>query len=133
MKKTMLLLTSLALVGAITFTSSCKKKDTDSSAPTLVMDEPADDDTVVVVGDSLHIEGTVTDASLHELNIKVTKNSTGATLYNQDPMVHDLTTYFYHYHFAPKASDTGACTLTVTVSDHSEHTISKTAAFKVIP
>lgn len=128
----MLLLTSLALIGAITFTSSCKKKDTDSSAPTLVIDEPAAGETVTV-GDSLHIEGTVTDASLHELNIKVTKNSNGATVFNSDPVVHDLTTYFFHAHYAPVLSDTGACTVTVTVADHSENITKKTVTVTVLP
>lgn len=113
--------------------ASCKNHDhddTDVDAPELTIGTPAAN---ASVSGEVHIEFTVTDQSLHELEVKVTKDSDGSELYKVNPVVHDATEYDFHEHFTPSVAAETAVTLTVTVSDHEEHTTVKTVKFTVKP
>ncbi len=111
--------------------AACKSHDhddTDNEAPVLTISTPTENE---VVSGTVHVEFTVTDQSLHEMEVKVTKDSDGAELYKVNPVVHDVTDYEFHEHFNPGVAAETAVTLTVTVSDHSDQTTVKTVKFKV--
>ena len=130
MKKLIYGLFALLLATAI---FACKDGDDegDTSAPVLTLEEPADNESV---SGEVHVHGKVTDESLHELEIVVTKDSDGTEFLKVSPTVHDETEYHFDEHFTP-AGLTGETpvTLTITVSDHSDHTTVKTVKFKVKP
>ena len=115
MKKKQIIFLSLTLIATVACTiSSCAKKN---AAPVIDIEEPLNNDSTSV-GDSLHIEGKITDdESLHEAGIVIIK-STGDTAFQDYPYVHDLKTYNFHYHF--HLSTAGTYTLRVTAEDHKE-------------
>lgn len=102
--------------------------ENDTTAPTVTITSPAENASVV---GEVHVECTVSDASLHEMEVKVTKDSDGTVLYSATPTVHDETSYEFHEHFTPALAAETAATLTVTVSDHSDQTTTKTVKFTV--
>lgn len=106
---------AFTFIAILAFTiSSCGSKK-ENAAPVITIEEPEDGVTIPLT-DSAHIEGVVTDdESLHELSIVVVK-STGDTVLEAYPNVHDLKTYSFHYHFHP--STVGNYTLHVTAEDH---------------
>jgi hypothetical protein len=104
--------------------------DEDSNAPVVTINSPAEN---ASVSGEVHVECTATDASLHEMEVKVTKDSDGSELFKQNPTVHDETEYDFHEHFTPSVAAETAVTLTVTVSDHSDNTTVKTLKFTVKP
>ncbi len=113
-----------ALVFAV---SSCSKK-TENQAPVITLSEPGDGESISIT-DSLHIMGTLTDdESLHEASILVI-GSGGDTAFQEYPVVHDLATYTFHYHFHP--THTGNYTLQVTAEDHDEAHSEKSVSVSV--
>ncbi len=119
----------LAIVSALAITiSSCNSKK-ENGAPVITIEEPEDGLTIPLT-DSAHIEGVVTDdESLHELSIVVVK-STGDTVLEAYPNVHDLKTYSFHYHFHP--STVGNYTLHVTAEDHDSKSATSTRGIIVL-
>ena len=115
MKKKQIIFLSLTLIATVACTiSSCAKKN---AAPVIDIEEPLNNDSTSV-GDSLHIEGKITDdESLHEAGIVIIK-STGDTAFQDYPYMHDLKTYNFHYHFHPTSA--GTYTVKVIATDHEE-------------
>ena len=113
--------------------SSCHDHhdENDKDAPVLVIEKPSDN---TVVSGKVEIHGKVTDKSLHEMEIKVTKDSDGSELYKATPSVHDKTEYSFDEHFTPSGlSGETAVTLIIKVEDHSENVTTKSVKFKVKP
>lgn len=107
---------------------SCKKNE--NQAPVVVIDEPADGETIALT-DSVHIEGTASDDdALHEMSILITSHM-GDTVFAQYPTVHALKTYTFHYHFHP--ADTGMFHLHVAAADHEDAVTTKEVMFTVTP
>lgn len=107
----------------------CKneKDDTDTTAPELTITSPAENESFL---GQIHIELMVTDESLHEMSIKVTKDSDGVVVFEDAPEVHDLTEFDYHEYFTPTGlSGLTDLTLTVVVEDHASHVTTKTVKF----
>ncbi len=104
--------------------------DDDTTAPVLTLSEPAEG---ASISGEVHVEGKVTDESLHEMEIKVTKDSDGAVLLNATPEVHDKTEYSFDEHFTPTVAAETPVTLTITVEDHNANKTVKTVKFKVKP
>ena len=108
---------------------ACKKDkdETDTTAPELTITSPAENEAFT---GEVHIELMVTDESLHEMSIKVTKDSDGVVVFEEAPEVHDLTEFDYHEHFTPTGlSGLTDLTLTVVVEDHASHVTTKTVKF----
>lgn len=105
-------------------------KDDDKNAPVVTVIEPTDASSV---SGEVHIQIHVTDESLHEMEVKVTKDSDGSELYKATPEVHDETDYTFHEHFTPTLTAETPVTLTVTVADHGDNTTTKTVKFSVKP
>ncbi len=102
----------------------------DTVAPSVTIHTPTENESV---SGEVHVEITVTDESLHEMDVTVTKDSDGSILYTDSPSVHDKTEYDFHEHFTPTVTEETPVTLTVVVADHSDHTTTKTVKFKVKP
>jgi len=123
----LLLLTLLLSFVAV----SCHKHEDDENAPVIVITAPVAD---VSISGIVAIAGLVTDESLHELSIKVTKDSDNSVLFSAAPEVHDLTSYAIAEVWTPTAiAAETAVTLTVIASDHNDHSVTSTVKFKVKP
>lgn len=123
----------LTLLTAILIVPACKDEhnhDEDTIAPAVTIHTPTENESV---SGEVHIEITVTDESLHEMDVIVTKDSDGSVLYTDSPTVHDKKEYDFHEHFTPTVTEETPVTLTVVVADHSDHTTTKTVKFTVKP
>ena len=111
--------------------TACHKHDVENIDPVISLLTPSVD--ASVAGD-VAIAGLVTDESLHELTIKVTKDSDNSELFNSTPEVHDLTSYTIAELWTPSgiAAET-AVTLTITAEDHNSNIATATVKFKVKP
>lgn len=113
------ILPAIALAAAFFVFNACKEDhdhdENDVTAPILTVEEPVGG---AVISGEVHIRGTVTDESLHEMEIKVTVDATGTELFKVTPTVHDLTEYHFDEHFTPNVAAETAVTLTITVEDH---------------
>lgn len=127
--KNLLLLTLL-----VSFTSvACHSHDEeeDADAPVITLTTPTLD---ASISGAVTIAGLVTDASLHEMSIKVTKDSDGSELFSATPEVHDLTSYTIAEIWTPAAiAAETAVTLTIVAEDHHENKATTTVKFKVTP
>ncbi len=130
MKKNALLSIMVLLALGWSFSACHNHDEEDNNAPVLTLEEPAENE---VISGQVHIHGSVTDESLHEMEIKVIKDADNSELYNSAPTVHDETDYHFDEHFTPSVSAETPVTLTITVSDHSDHTTTKVVKFKVKP
>lgn len=126
----LLLVAALSMPAVGTFTA-CHDHDhdeNDTEAPVVTIESPAEG---ASLSGEVHVHGLVTDASLHELSIKVTRDDNNAVLLEVAPEVHDLTEYDFDEHFtAGLLSETNA-TLVVTAEDHNSNVTTKTVRFKV--
>lgn len=132
MKKQNILILFTLIISIFTF-NACKDEhdEGDTAAPELMIESPAENASISGAVD-IHIH--VTDESLHEMEVKITKDSDGSVLFEDAPVVHDETDYHYETTFTP-AGLTGATpmTLTVTVEDHSSNSTTKTVKFVAAP
>ena len=122
------------LAAALLFTPACKDEhehsDEDLNAPVLTLEGPGEGESI---SGEVHIHGKVTDESLHEMEVKVTKDSDNSELLKVAPTVHDKTEYSFDEHFTPSVAAETPVTLTITVEDHSANKTVKTVKFKVKP
>lgn len=131
MKKIQSLLLLAAIALTATIVACHKHDDEDTSAPGLTIEGPADGESI---SGEIHIHGKVTDASLHEMEIRLTLDSDGSELFKATPTVHDKTEYSFDEHFTPSGLTTEVpVTLTITVEDHNANSTTKTVKFKVKP
>lgn len=119
-----ILVTAFALTVAIT---SCKKN---SDAPVVSITSPVNNSSIVL-GDSIHIEGKLTDdKSLHEAAIYVMSPGEDTVLKDY-PYVHEKKTHSYHYHYKPDSL--GVYLLQVIAEDHDGNTTIVARNFSVTP
>ena len=103
----------------------------DSTIPVITIEEPVDGESIA---GEVHFHGTVTDNSLHEMTIKVTRDSDGAEQFSAAPTVHDLTAYDFDEHWTPSGlTEETAVTVTITAEDHGSNKATKVVKFKVKP
>jgi len=136
MTKTQLVSIFFSLV--LVFTS-CKKEDhnhdhptTDTSKPVVSISSP----TAMQVynsGDTVRIKGLVTDASLHELLIRIVKDSDQTELFRATPVVHDMTSYTIDTYWKSSVSDHTNATLIISAEDHSSNIGSDTVRIHIMP
>jgi len=115
------------LFALFTFASCHKDKD----KPELTVTSPSDGS---MFNSAINITGTVTDKSLHEMSLKITRDADAVVLFEKELSVHDLTSYNFNETFAPAAvSVSTPVTLTIRVEDHESNETVKTISFKLIP
>lgn len=129
--KILLLLAAFALTATLATVACHKHDEDDTTAPVLTLESPTEG---AVLSGEVHVHGKVTDESLHEMEIKVTNDATGAEYLKATPEVHDETEHSFDEHFTPTGlTGETAVTLVITVGDHSDHVTTKTVKFKVKP
>ena len=116
-----------------TFTA-CHKADDhsdDTTDPVMTISSPAPN---AALSGSITIAGLATDNDLHELELKITRDADGATLWEKSPVVHDLTEYTIAETWIPSGINAlTPVTLTVIVEDHNDHSVTQTVRFVVNP
>ena len=120
----------LLLVGtfAACIVASCKKNPGPEN-PVITLTSPADT-LVINVGDTISINGTVTDnESLHEVFISFKNNGSDSVLINDNPYTHGSKSYTFRYTWYP--SYTSTYTLNVIAQDHDLNTTEKDFSFTV--
>ena len=125
------LLISAICIGYIV--SSCKKTVTDTTKPTVSVEEPIANDTMSVTGDSVHVEFIAKDdIGLKQVAVAI-KNMAGTILYS-DTLNVDSLIYYYHNHYVPKGiTALTPLVLTATASDKSANTSTQTVNFYIKP
>jgi hypothetical protein len=116
---------AFVLVFALFFTS-CKDKE----APVITLQTPTDNQ-VFHSGDYIKIKGTLTDKELHEMSMVITVNGSSQQVFTRTPTVHDLKSYDINDSAMFVVSQPVSYLLTVTASDHQDHTTVKTVHFTV--
>ena len=125
MKKTILFSAAIVAVATITLISSCGHKN---AAPVVTLDEPADAG-VFTVGDTVHVEGDLTDdESLHEASILFFRAGVDTPL-AEYPYVHDLKSYHFHHHVP--VMNAGSYQVQVVAEDHDGESATKTVTVTV--
>lgn len=95
---------------------------TDSSAPNLTLDSPADS-SVYHNGDTVFITGNITDNELHGGTIILKNDTTAFEYLNQYHNVHQLTSANFSYQYILSGfTQSEAVTLTVSYEDHRPNT-----------
>lgn len=102
----------------------------DANAPVVTIEAPLEG---ASISGPVNIHVKVTDESLHEMEIKVTKDGDGSELFKTNPTVHDKTEFNFEESFTPSVTSETAVTLTIKVTDHGDNTTTKVAKFTVKP
>lgn len=100
---------------------SCSKNSADDlSVPVLTLTSPVSGQSYAG-GGTVSITGTVTDNSLHELEITITNNANSVVLYTNTLSIHNLTSYAINESWINSVSVLTNATLKVEAHDHSEN------------
>lgn len=129
-----------ALLIGIMMLSACKKEEDDhdhnsagdKDKPVITLTTPVNLQ-MYNNGDTVKIKGTLTDASLHELLIKITNDANGSILFQDAPLVHDLTTYNINSAWKSAVTDHTNATVVVLAEDHSSNVASDTIHIHIMP
>lgn len=122
------------------FATACKKEEddhnhnttTDTSKPVINITAPSNT-TMYNNGDTVKIRGTVTDNSLHELLIRIIKDSDGSELFRATPTVHDLTSYSISENWKSSVSDHTNASIIISAEDHNSNVGSDTVHIHIMP
>lgn len=118
-----------AAFALITVFSACEKDE--DKAPQISLEEPTEG---MVVSGEVHIHGKVSDEDLHNLHIKVTKDSDGSELFTFSKHWHGQSEYNIDQHFTPTGlTGETPVTLFIEVEDGLEQISTKTVHFKIKP
>lgn len=129
MKNFQILLLFTILVSAPFLGCKNSKDPVDNNDPVVTIASPTENEAFL---GEIQITINVTDESLHEMSVKVTKDSDGSVVYEDSPEVHDLTSIDFSEHFTPPGvSGVTNMTLTVVVEDHGSNIVTKTVHFTV--
>ena len=82
-------------------------------------------------GDSVIIQGNVTDNSLHELRIRIRSGST--ELFSEEISIHDLTSYDFREGWKALVAGATDAEVKVEAEDHGSHVVEKTVNIHINP
>lgn len=112
----------ILIISVSMFAYSCKK-NTGPSEPVITLLSPSDT-TIIQSGDTVLIEGTVTDnKSIHELYFTFRNTTTDSTILYDHPYAHGAKSYSFRYTWYP--SSPASYKFTVDVHDHDENYVYK--------
>ncbi|MFN5251045.1 MAG: hypothetical protein ACK5DE_08340 [Bacteroidota bacterium] len=122
---------------ALLMLAACEKEphhhdDTDTVAPALSINSPSQMQ-VFNQGDTLYIQGSLSDASLHELSITLRDDKDSSLLFSATPVVHGLSTYTLNSFWVCNVKDHTNATLRITAHDHSENKTEVLRAIHIMP
>ena len=130
--------TACVLSLAATQFFSCEKDEahhddvSDSIKPTVVISTPSNLQ-MYNNGDTIKIKGLVSDASLHELMVKIVKDSDNSVLYSETIYAHDLTTYALNSNWKSAVTDHTNASVIVVAEDHNSNVGSDTVKIHIMP
>jgi hypothetical protein len=141
--KTPTIFQSIFLIGLILFfIASCKKTEDhdddhnhssgDTDKPMVQISSPTDLK-MYNNGDTVHITGKATDASLHEMVIKIVNSADGTEMFKSTPTVHDLTEYNFDVKWKSSVNDHTNAKVIVLAEDHSSNVGSDTVNIHIMP
>jgi hypothetical protein len=119
---------------------SCEKEDnhqhndddSDKVKPTVNISTPSNLQ-MYNNGDTVKIRGLASDASLHELVLKIVKDSDNSVLYSETINAHDLTTYALNSSWKSAVSDHTNASVIVVAEDHNSNVGSDTVKIHIMP
>jgi hypothetical protein len=124
------------------FITSCKKTDDhddnhnhssgDTNKPMVQISSPSELK-MYNNGDTIQITGKATDASLHEMVIKIVNSADGSELFKSTPTVHDLTEYNFNVKWKSSVNDHTNAKVIVLAEDHSSNVGSDTVNIHIMP
>ena len=106
--------------------------ENDTTYPVIVIDRPVANQ-VYASGDTIKIEGRVTDNSLYRGKIKITNDINGAVINEQLYEIHFQQSYNFSFSHKTTVSVISDYTLSVEYEDHGLNTTIKTVKVKVNP
>ena len=132
--------TACVLSLAATQLISCEKEDdhqhnddaSDKVKPTVVISTPSNLQ-MYNNGDTVKIRGLASDASLHELMLKIVKDSDNSVLYSETIYAHDLTTYALNSNWKSAVTDHTNASVIVVAEDHNSNVGSDTVKIHIMP
>lgn len=131
--------TGMLAISLLIGLSACNKDEDDhghgspdTEKPVVTISSPTDMQ-VYYTGDTVKIKGLVTDASLHELQIKIIKDSDASVLFTETVDVHDLTSYSISSNWKSFVSDHSNAKVIVLAEDHSANFGSDTVRIHIMP
>lgn len=135
------LLIGITISSIITF-SSCEKDEhhdddhqhdtSDKDKPSLRIDSPTEMK-VYYKGDTVRITGLTTDASLHEMVVRIEKESDATEMFKETISIHDLKTYTFNTFWKSDVSDHTNARVIVSVVDHSNNYAIDTVKIHIMP
>lgn len=113
--------------------NACKKKDV-NQAPTVTVTLPTEGQNFTS-GGLLHIQATASDdKELHEMAVRLTRDSDDSLYFSADPAVHELSSYtFDSTIIVPSVSSMANFTLSVEAMDHDNGDTKKTLTIHIMP
>src|SRR5574343_744360 len=124
---------------AISVFSSCKKEDddhdhstSDSTKPSIIISSPVSMK-VYNSGDTVRLFAKVSDASLHELLVRIKNDSTGEEYFRYTPVVHDLNYFEVDTYWVSKVTDHTNASVIVAAEDHHSNVDSASVKIHIMP
>lgn len=128
----------LCLMFSMLHFTACKKDEAqdddlnDHDKPVITMTSPSDS-LMYNNGDTIRINGTVTDHSLHELLVTIVDNANDSVLYSQSPEVHDFTSYTIDMKWKAQVANHTNASVIVVAEDHNSNISSDTIQVHIMP
>ena len=104
----------------------------DVSYPVIVIDKPLTDQ-VFISGDTIKIQGRITDNGLYRGKIKIVNDASGLALLDQAYEIHGLMLYDFSLAYKTSATSVSNYTVSVEFEDHGLNITTKTVKVKVNP
>ena len=104
----------------------------DISYPVIVIDKPLTDQ-VFVSGDTIKIQGRITDNGLYRGKIKIVNDASGLALLDQAYEIHGFTLYDFNLAYKTSVTSVSNYTVSVEFEDHGLNITTKTVKVKVNP
>jgi hypothetical protein len=123
----------LFLLGSLFITCKKQSAEIDSTAPTIVIDDPTVNDTYPALTGDCHMEFTASDdVQLSGIAVNVT-NAAGVNYYSNSLTIHTKT-HDYHDHLVVNGvTSVSPFILKITIIDKSGNTLNKTIPFYLKP
>jgi hypothetical protein len=104
----------------------------DTSLPVIVIDKPVMNQ-AFTTGDTIKIQGTVTDNGLYRGKIKIVNDSNGLSLLDQPYEIHSLQLYNFSLAYKTSVSSVSNYTVIVEFEDHGLNVTTQSVKVKVNP
>lgn len=104
----------------------------DFTTPIVEIYTPSDNQ-VFASGDTIKVDGKVTDNSLYRGSVRITDDATGSVIKEQLYEIHGFTSYNFHIEYKTAVSAISNYTVSVQFEDHGANNGFKSAKIKVNP